>query len=993
MKITKTINFRTGAAPIALGLALLAGPAFAQTAEEGPVSDVAADAAAADENLIIVTGSRIPSLTLTSPSPLQIVSEAAIDQSGVVNLQEILLENPVFGTPTISRTNSNFSTSSAGVATVDLRNLDTARTLVLVNGRRFVSGVPGDQAVDLNTIPTQFIERVDVLTGGASAVYGSDAVAGVVNIIYKTDFEGIEANAQYGLSGESDDIRKQVNVTIGGNFNDGRGKIMAFAGYSEEGAVFSRDRDISAVDTASTGAFVTGDPADFFKATIPFFSSFAPQGRFFNAPGVTAGTFDRNNNYISGFSTNGTATRPADGFNRSGLRSIALPTERYLTAFNGSYEITNGVEAFIEATYAKTTTKTELEPFALDSFDLFPATGGFFNVENVDEAGNDFVSPFVPAGLLAELTDNDGDGFRDVAFTRRLSDVALRGNNANRDTFRVLGGLRGTLFDRFNWDVFYGYGSTTENQVSTGQFNVVNFRNALQITRDADGELVCLDAQAREEGCVPVNIFGRNTIDADGLRYINAPSFLSTEARQKLAGANIAGNLFDPFGQGEIGVAVGVEYRKEASRSEFDALQQAGLNGGNAIPSTFGEFDVYEAYGEVRVPVLRDTFIHDLTVTAAGRVADYSSVGRTDSFNVGVDFSPIEDIRFTAIWARSTRAPNVTELFSPPSQTFPTGLQDPCDGIGATGGGVLGDQCRSYSGVVANIAENGTFTLNQSDLQGISGFDRGNPALGAEKGDSFTARVIINPRSIDALRNFSFSASYFNIRIADAIVATPRQFILDQCFAAGNDALCAFITRRDTPQGSNSAGSLDEIDSAETNSGGVATEGIDFTLGYTQDLRDWGLGGRLSLNGSYTRLIDGFEIPLVGQPKDPFAGEIGASKDRFFVSANYQLDSFQFTARGTYIGEAFLDDQFLSSFDLEPESELGRVAPEFYLDIQSKFMINDTFDLYGGVDNLLANDPPFLPSGLPGNVTGTETDAGTYDAIGRRFYIGATMRF
>jgi iron complex outermembrane receptor protein len=994
-----------------IGVAAAVNPALAQDVP----ANVAVDATGANQQEsqndeeIVVTGSRIATSSLNSPSPIQVITSDAIQRSGVVNVQEVLLENPAFGTPTISRTNSNFSTSSAGIATVDLRNLGTARTLVLVNGRRFVSGLPGGSAVDLNVIPTQLIERVDVLTGGASAVYGSDAVAGVVNIIYKTDFQGLEANAQYGVAEEGDDIRRQVNLTFGTNFSEGRGNITVFAGYSDEGAVFSRNRAISRVDQASTGATVTGDPAEFFDITRPFYSSFAPQGRFF-ANGATIGTFDANNNFITGFNTNGSATRAADGYNRSAIRTIAIPTERYVFSANARYEVTEGVEAFLETNYAKTRTRTELEPFAIDSVDILPATGGYFNVENFDDNGVLFTNPFVPAAMLARLTDSNGDGLRDVAFTRRLSDVANRGNVANRDTFRVLGGLRGTIFDDLRWEVFYGYGQTTESQVGTGQVNIVNFRNALQVSRDAAGNLVCLDQQARADGCVPVNVFGRNTISADALRYIDAPSFLSTDTSQKLAGANIGGELFDLWGAGPLGVAVGVEYRKERSSSQFDALQQAGLNGGNAIPSTFGDFDVKEAYAEAKLPILTDTFIHELSVNGAARISDYSTVGSVWSWNGGVDFAPVEDIRFTAIWARSTRAPNINELYSPPSQTFPTGLQDPCEGVTATTGGTLGTQCRADPGVAANIAANGAFTLNQADQQGISGFDRGNPLLSEEQGNSFTARVIINPRSIDALRNFSLTANYFNIRVQSAIVSTPRQFILDQCYAQGNSAFCDFVTRRATIEGANSAGSLDLIDSAVTNSGGLKTSGLDFTLGYNQDLASWGLGGRLTLTGSYTHLLEGYVTPLPGSARDYFAGESGAAKDRFFASATYSLDRFNITFRGTYIGESYLDDQFLQQFTdlsipvnvdddpdndvfLERESKFGRISPEFYLDTQIRYNVNDTFEFYFGADNVLGNKPPVIPSNLPFNTTGAETDAGTYDAIGRRFYFGGTLRF
>ncbi|MEI8705238.1 TonB-dependent receptor plug domain-containing protein [Pseudoalteromonas sp. B62] len=284
-----------------------------------------------------------------SSAPIQVVDSTAIDASGSLNIQDLLLDNPAFGTPAISRTNSNFSTASAGVATVDLRNLGSNRTLVLVNGRRYVSGVPGSSAVDLNTIPSQFIERVEIMTGGASSVYGSDAVAGVVNFVLKDDFEGVEFDGQYGESSEGDDESRQFNFTSGLSSSDGKGRAMFHLGYSDQGAVFSRDRDRSAVDQFS-GIYFEDDPVanpgSIFDAVSPFLSSFPPQGRF--SAGDETFTFNDANTLQNSFSTNGGDGVAANGFNRSGVRTIAIPTERYLFASNGSYELSDKHSFFMK---------------------------------------------------------------------------------------------------------------------------------------------------------------------------------------------------------------------------------------------------------------------------------------------------------------------------------------------------------------------------------------------------------------------------------------------------------------------------------------------------------------------------------------------------------------------------------------------------------------------------------------------------------------------
>lgn len=978
---------------------ILASLAFAAPA----VAQSVQPAEETTDDVIVVTGSRIASSSLDSASPLQVIDAAAIRSTGAANLQDVLLQNPVFGTPAISRTNSNFSTSGAGLATVDLRNLGTARTLVLVNGRRFVSGSPNDQAVDLNSIPTTFIERVEVLTGGASSIYGSDAVAGVVNIIYRKNFAGLEASGQIGASQEGDNVQRQLNLTIGANTDDNRGNVIAYIGYSRDGAVFSRDRQRSAIDQFSTGAGVTGDEADLFGITTPFFSSFAPQGRFFGAGGATLGTFDRNGNFITGFSTNGSATRAADGFNRSAFRTIALPVERFLLATRASYEISPAINVFLEGTFAKSRSETVLEPFPVSTAGtngIFQGSGGFFPIQQrqLDAAGNPtgpiVNNPFVPTALFNLTSDTNGDGFRDISFTRRLTDIANRGNVADRTTYRMVAGVEGQIAEGIRYDAFINYGRTDDNQTSTGQVNLANFRSALVVTRDAAGTLVCADVQARAQGCVPANVFGANTLSPAASRYVRADGNRSAFADQLQAAANISASLFDPFGAGELGVAAGVEYRKERSAAAFDALQQAGLNGGNAIPNTSGAFDVTEGYVEGRLPILKDSFLKRVELRGAYRVSKYSTIGTVYSWNFGGEVSPFEGLTFRAVRARATRAPNVSELFQGASQTFPTGLQDPCEGVTATTAGTLGTVCRSFAGVNANIAANGgVFTLNQADRQGVSGFDTGNPNLREEKADTLTVGAVINPKQIDFLRNFSLTVDYYRTRIKGAIVSTPRQFILDQCFRLGNQNFCQFVTRRAAIEGANNAGSINFVNSGASNSGGVYTSGLDVTGQYNFRFSAFGDEAQVNLGVTYSHLFDAYVIPLPGADLDYFAGEVGASRDRFLVTAGLTLGGVGLQYRGTYTGKAYLDDQFLAQFGLDRTSPFGRVAPKFYSDLQVTAQVLKNFEFYAGANNLFNVSPPPIISGLPGNVTGAETDSGTYDAIGRRYYAGARIRF
>lgn len=967
-------------------------------------AQTAAEAAAPTGQRIEITGSRIRSIAAESASPIQIIGSAEIEASGAINLQELLLKNPTFGTPAISRTNSNFSTASAGVSTVDLRNLGTARTLVLVNGRRFVAGVPGDSAVDFNSIPTDFIERIEILTGGASSTYGSDAVAGVVNVILKRGFTGLSLDASIGQSEEGDDKKDKFSITFGSNSENGRGSVMGHLAYSKQGAVFSRDRERSAVDQASTGAFITGDGDEFFDITRPFFSSFTPQGRvFYSIPNpsfdpalpISAtnpvrvarnGTFQRDGSF-------GPYVGSRDGFNRSAFRTIAIPTERFLFAGKGDYNLTDNATAWFEGTYSATQTKTELEPFPLDSSGstgIYPASGGRIPVEFMVN-GAMVTNPTVPAPVLSLLTDRDGDGARDYNFTRRLVEVGNRGNVADRDTFRVATGVKGTIANTWDYDAYIAYGATKESQVGGGQVNVLNFRNALEAIPDANDvngngsttDAICRDAQARAQGCVPISIFGYNAISAAAAKYIDAPSLLATFTSQRLYGGTISGQPFE-LPAGPLGIAVGVEHREEFSRSEFDSLQQAGLNAGNAIPRTEGKFSVNEFFVETRVPLLKGLpGVKSLDLSAAVRSGDYSTVGSTLSWNAGLEWSPIDDVKVRATSSVSTRAPNINELFQPPSQTFPTGLSDPCDGVTATSTEAQAARCRAEPGVAANIAANGRFTLVQADLQGISGFDRGNRDLIDEKGRSLTVGLTFTPRAISGL---ALTVDYFRIEIDDAIVSTPRQFILNQCYAGGNEALCGFITRRTEQEGASSPGSLDLIDSAVTNSGGLYTEGVDLTASYAANVGPGRLAGRLS----YTHVMKGYEVPLPGSDQDPFAGEVGASKHKASLGLTYNFGPFGIASQITYIGKASLDNTFLADYGYEPGSY--GVAAKTYTDFQFTYQ-HKKAQFYLGIDNAFDTKSPLLITGLPGNTTGAETDAGTYDAIGRRYYVGVRMSF
>lgn len=982
-----------------VGSALLATSAFAQTTP--PPTPVEEESQSVDPNGpapqaggdIVVTGSRISSPNITSIAPIQSTTSEQIADSGAINVQELLQENPVFGSPTLSRTNTAFLTSGTGISSVELRNLGTSRTLVLINGRRVVSGIPGSATVDTNVIPTQFLQRVDTLTGGSSSLYGSDAVAGVVNFIYKTDFQGIEANAQYGITQRGDDPRYQANITAGGNFADDRGNMMVHFGYSNEGGLLSRERKNTQVDDLDTFWGITGDPADYGIPSENRLSGFAPQGRF------TAGTLAAPRNFTygpNGALQEGFATA-VNGFNRQAFRTIAVPVERYLFAARGHFDIADSLRFIAEGTYSSTRAERQIEPFPLASNGvggIFPGVGGAVPLETLFN-GAVVRNPFVPDAIFNAATDTNGDGIRDIQFARRISEFGPRSGSTGRDFYRFVVGLEGKITEGLNWDVSYNFGRTSESQQSNGQVNVLNFRNALSAVRDpVNGNIVCADANARAQGCVPINIYGAGSVSQAAVAYIAADQTLQTRITQQQLQANLSGSFID-LPAGPLGFAIGGEYRKESSVENNDALTNAGLNAGNALPDTSGSFDVREVYGEINIPLLKDTpFFQSLNARVSGRVSDYSTVGTIYTWNAGGDWAPVNGLRFRGSYARSVRAPNIGELFQGPAQTFPTGIIDPCIGVTLASTTAVSAACRAAPGVLANIAANGgTFAATQLDTQGISGFNSGNPNLSEEKSRSWTIGGVLTAGEFGLTGLFSrlsLSVDYFNIKVDNTITAPPRAFTLSQCYALNNQASCALIQRRSVATSNNSAGSLEFINAPAINGGQLYTDGIDAVLNLTVPVNFAG-GGNIGGRVAYTHTFRGYQVPLPGADRDNFAGEIGTPKDRFTASAFFSNDDFRFNLTGTWLGKSYEDDLSLASYDV------GRfdvsVPSRFYMDTQLTFRAGRTFEWFVGADNLLDTKAPNILSGSPFNTTGTDTAASVYDVFGRRFYSGARLRF
>ena len=966
-------------APFALSVAL-ATPVFAQSAPTPLSTDSSPTVAAeADAETIVVTGSRIARPELQAATPVNIVSSQAIADTGRTNISEVLRRQPAFATG-LSQNNSNFQTAGNGVNTLDLRGLGDQRTLVLVNGRRFVSGIGGSSSVDTNMIATDLISNVQIVTGGASAVYGSDAVAGVVNFVLRDDFQGLEMRAQNGISSRGDSRRYRLSATAGTNFAGDRGNAWVNGVYDVDKGLLSRNRSFSKNDTFGR-------------------SSYAPQGSFglngtiFDVTdsddtlGSIFGndyTFDANNNLQQGFAQN------ADGFNRNSFRRLRVPVKRYIANGGMHFDITDNVTIYGEATYGKTKSSTKLEPYA--------SAGGDVNIDgsgSIDVPGLAIDNAFIPAPIGAEIAARNSDADPDndvafIAFRRRLNDVFDRSSTNNRKTYRFVAGLKGTIADNWSWDVSYVYGHTRDYTASdTVRIDLLT--NALDAVL-LNGAAVCRDPAARAAGCQPLNIFGAGTASAASVAYIRngggLVSALTTTLSQEVASASITGPLFNLWGK-DVKVVVGGEYRREKSSDDWDADTNAGNTLGNFLTDTRGKFNVKDVFGEIVAPIVEDRpLLEYLGIEAAARYDDYSTVGTVWSYKLGGEYAPTRDIRFRVMYSQASRAPNVSELFSAQSETFPgTETIDPCNGVTANSTGTYDAACRAIPGIAAAVANGGTFEYSLAEIQSINGFDGGNPNLREETAKTWTAGVVLTP---SFFRRLNLTIDYYHIKLAGAVNPQPRDETAAACLIDPASAACGgFVTRLPS-------GKITRIDAVNTNTGGFLTSGVDVALNYRQPVG----GGNIDLQANYTRLLKHKRKPLTGAPyinergqlQDSLQEHLGSGyKNRFLIDTSYNRGPFRFSWTVRYFGK------IKDTLDLEnaPPPEVNNVGDVFYHDFQARFAAgrDEQYSFYVGVENAFDRSPPILPAGQAASgLDGVETSQ-EYDTIGRYFYAGVQFKF
>lgn len=895
---------------------------------------------------IIVTGTRIARPTLESSVPLTSVGTDDLLGTGEVSLGDALNDLPALRS-TFSQGNSSRFIGTAGLALLDLRGLGTSRTLVLVNGRRHVTSTPGDTGFDVNTVPTDLLERTDIVTGGNSAVYGSDAVAGVVNFILKRDFDGLVANAQGGVSSRGDRGTYFASITGGRNFGDGRGNVAVSFEYTRQQPLYFRDRDglggafsgrcqFNAVES-TTGEPAAGDgiPDTQFVCGVRN-GTISDGGTIGILSGVTGAALrfdDQGNLFID---TPPLSFRPFSANQQGGFGSTLRNTgsllaevDRYSANLLAHYDFSDAFRPYLEAKYVRTVVSGEGQP---SFFTSVPGTLG----GPAMRCNNGFLSAQSLATLQSfGLCGNVAAGTFPLA--RFNVDFGGRRFEGRRETYRSVVGIEGSFNDDWHYDIaanygrFEAFGRNTNNLLlfdlvgNPDGFNLavdavvapVGFAGSNFVTNAAGQRVICrVNAVTNTRpDCVPFNVFGQGNFDPRAHAFSHADGTTDEFADQLVLSANVNGDfsqLFELPG-GPISFALGAEYRRERGSVDFDELTSSEATFLNALQDvTYPKLTVKEVYGELQLPLLENLpFARELVVTLAGRVSDYNnSTGTVYAYNIQGVYAPIEDVRFRVAYATSVRAPTQDDLFSPSSQNFAQ-IGDPCDQNNITGApnrvancAAAGVPTTANAAVVAACVGTSFPTVigapwrNCTALTSSTGFaSGGNPTLAEERGRSLTIGMVLEP---NFLPGFNMTVDYYDIEVRDAIAALSAQAIITLCYDSDNFATSPFCAtvNRDPATG---LFRQPAVISGGVNFAKFTTRGIDIDVAYR---RSFDNGHKLSFRAIATRVLerDNFTDPTNPTSPNRQLSELGDPAWSANLSLTYDFGNWDLRWNTRYIG-------------------------------------------------------------------------------------------
>jgi iron complex outermembrane recepter protein len=940
--------------------AFAATPAFAQNDELA--------AATANQPSIVVTGTRITNPNLEQSSPIQVVGQDEIDYRQATNAEELIGELPGIAS---GASNGSINNGSTGTATLNLRNLASTRSLVLLDGTRLVPSTIFSQT-DLNIIPVALVERVEIITGGASSVYGADAISGVANFVLRRDFEGLEAAMTYGITERGDGERVRGDLTLGANFDDGRGNATLSIGYQEVDDVLQSNRSIS-----QQALFLGGQPVG-SGTTVPT--------RFNGLQIDPAGQ---------------TLVPQYNTFNYAPFNYFQTPLERYNIFGSASYEVTPGIEVYTRAMFTNSTVSLQLAPSGLfgDPFAL-PLNNPFLTDTQVQQICASFAVPIDPVTCTAARNAADPNDPNylapDVIINRRLVEQGPRQTDLVTNQFQIWAGVRGDLSPTISYDVYGTYG---ESQRTTTRRNW-GLKSRIEQALVATSTTTCFDAS---NGCFPINLQGGGpggtNIDPQSVAFFNQPSGFTDSTSLSVVNASLNGTFGETgfFTETPIGFAVGVEYREYTASRVADVsagTQDEVLGTGAPAPTFNGQYDVIEGFAELIVPILEDVpGFYSLQAEGGIRVSDYSNTGTSVTWKAGGSWEPFEGFRFRGIYSHSVRSPNIGELFAPVTTGLTPLAVDPCAGANPVGNATLTAICIAQGAPAATIG-----LIPVPSAAQINATAGGNANLDVEEADSVTLGLVATPPQIPGL---VVSVDYFDIKVTGAITNPTPGDVLVPCFGPNNDgngtnpAQCANIQRNPINGSLNGGGETPGLILQLSNLGTLETSGVDFRVAYTLPVSFGSINW--DLNGTWTdtllfqaspsainRECNGF----FGQNCEPITPEWA-----FNLRTTVRIDD---------LVDVSLLWRWIDGVGLEPlDGSFGNTLPEYaaiddasYFDLTVRSNVSENFDITLGITNLLDRDPPNVSSFIGSSTFNSgNTYPTTYDTLGRRYSVTGRLRF
>lgn len=1028
MSVRKRLRCGLMAGACTAAILHVAAPAHAQVTSPQPNAATSGGdpetqaPATVDVNEIVVTGTNIRLPNLTSPVPVTTVTAPTLLATGNLSLGDALNDLPALR-GTYSQANSTRFIGTSGVNFLDLRGLGVARTLVLVNGRRHVTSSPGDYLVDTNTIPEDLLERVDIITGGSSAVYGTDAMAGVVNFVLKQNFEGLKLAGQGGISGHGDRGSYYGSAAYGKNFGEGRGNIAGAVEYARQNALYNVQRD------GQTGAFSgrnqlnrqedLSDPAALSDGISDFgFYTGVRNGSISDGGTLTAicNTASANNPARcrpSGFAqrymfqpdgtlvlsnptldfrdiTGGGSSNTVGGLG-STLRNTGQldpKLERFSVNLLGHYDISDAFTPFFEAKYVRIRANQEGQPSFFQG-----SIPGFFG-GGFDLRCN---NPYLTSQALQTL-QSIGRCASPATGTFTISrfnvDFGGRGELEKRDTYRIVGGVRGNFLDTWHYEVAVNYGEFHGSTKSLNNLLLFNqdltktagFLNAVNAVRNSAGQIVCginadSDPTNDDPACIPISVFGSHnaTLTPAALNYINTTSFNKQRASELDITGNLSGDLsrwFTTWGGGSLAFNLGGEYRRETAFSGWDPLTKAGATFLNALQDFAPPaLESKEVYAEVILPIAKDMpFVKELSVSGAARYSHYNAAGGIWSYNGGAIYAPTRDIKFRFGYARSIRTPTQSDLYSTPSQNFGF-INDPCDAQYRNTGAATRDANCTAAGIPAGFINQPARDASLSFLQG------GNPALKPEVSDSYTIGGIITPRW---LPGFSLSIDYYKITINKVIQTIDAQQIVDNCYDASslNNVYCGLVFRDPTTHLFLDPAVL----AGPVNFARQKTSGVDVNFAYTHQFGNGDIFN-VQANGALVLKRDNYLDVSDPNRVSRQLSNLGDPKWEAVSNFDYKHGPLTLHYKLQFIGHMYLGD-YANYYSLngedpqEPEYNLAKKYPvTWYHDLKLSYDVGKNYQFYIGVDNVTDKLPPY-------GLLGTAEGESIYDNVGRFLYAG-----